>query len=274
MTDFKRRDQWPSTTAKAGRRRDFYRVSDAVADPLSAEKLFSKIEDAVAPILRSVDQELRGPRDNELEHLCLFMAVQWIRVPAFRPKMLEIADSFHRSWFQEALKSRESWVQALNDAGISVDDPAADYEQMLKFERSGRYSLSAETDWFLRRGFQGVETIARNLRSRHWGACISRKGSFIGSDNPVAMDGPKDVKIGFKTAEIVAYPLSRHVLLYGTNVRVKTPFVNQLFIAHKNTFAMLNSDEQIYSPAPDFCWLDAAGSYQTDWQLFSKDAYK
>ena len=202
------------------------------------------------------------------------MAVQWVRVPAFRPTLLAIADNYHRSEISKALKTRESWLRMLGNAGISLDDPAADYERMCAFERSGQYSLSAETGWFLMRGLQGVETIFSRLKERHWGVCISRKGSFVGNDNPVAMDGPKDCRIGFKNAEIVIYPVSKHVLLFGTAVRVRPPLVNQMFIAHNNTFAMLTAEEQIYSAAPDFCWLDAKRAYQTDWKIFSKDTYE
>jgi Protein of unknown function (DUF4238) len=274
VTDFKRQRQWPTSPTNAGHRRDFYRVSDEQMDPTGAEKLFSKIEDAVAPILKSLDEELREPREGELDHLILFMAIQWVRVPAFRPTILAIADSFHRSKISESLKSRESWARMLREAGISPEDPAAEYERVREFERSRKYSLSAETEWYLMRGLQGVETIVARLRDRHWGACISRSGSFIGSDNPVAMDGPKNRKIGFKNAEIVTYPVSRHVLLYGTNVAVRAPFVNQKFIARQNTFAMLSADEQIYSAVPDFCWLDVAGGYQTDWKRFSKKLYE
>jgi Protein of unknown function (DUF4238) len=243
-------------------------------DPTGAEKLFSKIEDTVAPILKRLDEELRGPREDELDHLLLFMAIQWIRVPAFRPTILAIADSFHRSKISEALQSPESWTRMLIEAGISPDDPAADYERAREFQRSGEYSLSAETEWYLMRGLQGVETIIARLKDRHWGVCISRRGSFIASDNPVAMDGPRDCKIGFKTAEIITYPVSRHVLLYGTNIPVRTPLVSQMFIAHKNTFAMLTADEQVYSTVSDFCWLDLEKAYKTDWRQFSKRHYE
>jgi hypothetical protein len=273
VTDLKRRKQWPSTPTKSGHRRDFYLTSSEKGDPAGAEKLFSQIESAVAPIIKRLDRELREPREDELEQLFLFMAIQWVRVPAFRPTILAIADSFHRSKISEALKNRRSWAKMLKGAGISPDDPAADIERMREFERSGQYSLSAETEWYLLRGLQGVETIVARLRDRRWGVCVSQKGSFIGSDNPVAMDGPKNSRVGFKNAGIVTYPVSKHLLLYGTHGRVKNPFVSQMFIAHKNTFAMLTADEQVYSSAPDFCWLDATNKYQTNWKQFSKKSY-
>ena len=41
-------------------------------------------------------------------------------------------------------------------------------------------------------------------------------GGFIGSDNPVTLDGLKGKEIGFKNADIIAYPVSKHVVLYST----------------------------------------------------------
>jgi hypothetical protein len=271
VTDIRRQKQWPSSPPNAGHRRDFYRVSDPQMDPVMAEKTFSKIEDAIAPLLKDLDAEKRSPSKDELESLLIFVAIQWTRVPAFRPTVLQIADSFHRSHISEALKSPDSWAAMLRAAGIDSDSPGADYERMREFERSGQYSLSAETEWYLLRAFKAAETIIPSLRARRWGTAFSRRGTFVGSDNPVALDGPKGGKIGFKNAEIVTYPVSRHVLLYGTRSPVTPPAVNQKFIAHVNTFTMLTADEQVYSPVPDFCWEDEAGGYQTDWRLFSKE---
>ena len=81
------------------------------------------------------------------------------------------------------------------------------------------------------------------------------------------------MEIGFKSAEAVFFPVSRHVLVYGTNCRVKATTTTRKRIAAHNTFTMLTADEQVYSHIPDFCWLDQAGAYQTDWKLFSKEKF-
>src|SRR5712671_5743609 len=86
VTDFKRHKQWSSTPANTGHRRDFYRISDDFrVDPVIVEKFYSRIEDLIAPVLKTLDEERCGPIKPELEALCVFMALQWARVPAFRP---------------------------------------------------------------------------------------------------------------------------------------------------------------------------------------------
>lgn len=277
VTDLKRRKQWLSSPPNVGHRRDFYRVSDPKLDPVAFEKTFSQIEDVIAPIFKSLYEEPRCPTDEEMDGLLYFAAIQHIRVPAFRPVLLRIADSINRSMISGALKSPVSWAKALKKAGIPVDSPGADYDGMLKFERdvikAGKYSLTAENEFFLTRGFKvAAGSIMPSLRARHWKTVLSPSGSFIGSDNPVIMDGPKDRAIGFRSADIVIYSVNRHVLLYGTNVPVRRGAVNRKMIAAHNTFTMLTAGEQLYSHVPNFCWLDTAGHVQTDWKLFSRES--
>ena len=88
VTDFKRTKQWPSSPPNVGHSRDFYRISEPNLDPVTVEKFYSKIEDRIAPLLKDLDREKRTPTKNEMESICIFMAFQWSRVPAFRPKIV------------------------------------------------------------------------------------------------------------------------------------------------------------------------------------------
>lgn len=98
-----------------------------------------------------------------------------------------------------------------------------------------------------------------------------QEGRFIGSDNPVMMDGTKRQLVGFKNADIVLFLLSRHVLLFSANRRVEPMQATYRRVAAVNTLTMLTADEQVYSHEPDFYWLDENGNCQTDWRLFSKE---
>lgn len=275
VTDLKSRKQWPTSPSNAGHRRDFYRISDPGLNPLTFEEAFSEIEADTAPIFKDLYQEPRVPTREELQCLLSFVAIQYVRVPAFRPWLLNLEVSIHRSFISKALKSPASWARALKKARIPAE-PAAAYERMLEYERrvlnTSEYSLSAETEWYLLTGLRAAaDAIIPELAARYWCATISPSGSFIGSDNPVAMDGPKDQLVGFKSAPIVVFPLNRHVLLCGTSGPLRPPVVNRKLIARHNTLAMLTAGEHLYSHRPDFCWIDRAGTYQTDWTLFSKE---
>jgi hypothetical protein len=156
VTDLKKKKQWKSNPQNAGHRRDFYRASDLGLDPLTFEKQFSKIESLIAPLLKELYLKPRVPDRGELLDLLFFAAIQYVRVPAFRPNILRISDSIHRAWFAKALKTPGYWKKSLEKAGIPADSLGASYEEMLKFQREGKYSLSAENEWFLLRGFKAA----------------------------------------------------------------------------------------------------------------------
>ena len=66
-------------------------------DPVIVEKLFSKIEDRFAPILKALDEGQGGPTRQEMDALLFFIALQWARVPSFRPIVEAVADRIHKS---------------------------------------------------------------------------------------------------------------------------------------------------------------------------------
>jgi hypothetical protein len=272
VTDFRRKKQWPSSPGNAGFIRDFYRLSDEELDPVIVEKGLSQIEGVIAPILKSIDKEMREPHADELDALLYFIAIQWARVPAFRPAMLKLFESFAGEEFNKMLESRESWEKALTDAGIPLDAPGADYERQ-RASKASDYSLNASTDWYMKHAFDAADSILPALRKRVWQVAFSPTGSFIACDNPVMLEGPKGEPLGFGNATSVVYAISRHVLLYGTPRRAQPLLVTRKYIAHTNTFSLLVAEEQVFSHLPDFCWLDEREKYQTDWTLFSKEKY-
>jgi len=274
VTDFKRQNQWVAEPGTAGFIRDFYRLEDeGASDPVMIEKALSQIEDAIAPILRDIDREMRPPTVEEMEPLLCFMAVQWSRVPAFRPFVLDVMDKLSYEQIAKELESPERWKRALEKAGMSSDDPGADYERMKEFHEAKAYTLTAPTDWYVEKAFKAVESVLPGLQKRFWTTLVSPSGSFIASDNPVILDGTKGEKVGFENAELISYAVSRHVALWGTRRPLKPQVVNRKRIASVNTLTLLRTEDQVFSAVPDFCWMDENRQYQTDWRLFSKDKY-
>jgi hypothetical protein len=265
--------QWPTTSADAGHRRDFYRLTDPSKDPLLIEKKLSEIEDTIAPILKRLDKELRMPDDDELGSLIVFMAIQWVRVPAFRPVVLGIMESTMQSNMSDALSSPEAWSQTLRDAGIPNSSPGSDYHKMREFIESGDYSFSAPNDWYIKTGFTASLDVIDSLEKKSWGVAISENGEFIGSDNPIVLDGPAGEKMGFANAGVIIYPVSRHVVLYGTASPVSLQAMNRTDVARHNTFMMITASDYVFSHRSDFIWLDENEQCQTDLSLFHKERF-
>lgn len=272
VTDLRRKKQWRCKPSEAGHRRNFNRVDDpSVSDPLAIEKAFAQVENDVAPVFSKLMKERRGPKDGlELGTLVEYLAIQLVRVPAFRTLVRETLESEFR---KNVLSSREVWEQALRRAGVSSDDPGADYEKVLEGIASGQLKFSAETAFYLKHGADLLPAIEPSLMGRCWDWHVSPTGEFIGSDNPVALDGEQGKPIGVCNADVVIYPVSRRLLLYGTHKRVALERLTSRLMARHNTFAMLTADEQVYSHRSDFHWLDCTGKCQNDWRLFSRELF-
>jgi Protein of unknown function (DUF4238) len=271
VTDLRRRKQWMSTPSGSAHERDFYRLVETVNfDPLLFEKWLGRIESDAAPVFRELD---RHPDRLTLDHqetLLCFIASQWIRTPAYRAWLLEVAQAFHKSEMEKVLETRETWLSGLKEAGLNPDHPGAEYHRMKEFIERGAYTLSAENDWFVNRGLQMFEKLVAELRDRYWHPIISENGNFIASDSPVLMDGPQGEMIGFKSAEAVVFTVTRHVILVGAQQPFRWGRVNRRAIARHNTFAIVNATAQVYSPVAEFCWADANDEYRTDWRLYSE----
>lgn len=102
---------------------------------------------------------------------------------------------------------------------------------------------------------------------------MTHKGRLIASDNPVVLEGEKGQEIGFRNAELVLYPVSRHVFLTGTREPIQKPHHNFHYFVSMNTMMLLRADAQVYSHIPDFVWRDEHRKDQTDWRLFAKDKF-
>jgi hypothetical protein len=270
VTDLFRRRQFQTVTGNAGVITDFYRLDEA-PDPVVVERFFSTLEGLAAPVLKALNTERRPPKDDELDLLLQFIAYQWVRVPSFRPLVLGIADRITRERMAEEMRTPETWRTCLIRAGIAPEEPGADYESMKAFWESGEYNITAETAWYLQRAFLGVDRILEGLRKRYWGTAYSPAGRLIASDNPVVLDGEANQMIGFGNAEVIIYPVSRHILLAGTLAPVKAPPMTYRYFAAMNTMMMLRADAQVYSNVADFPWADENRNVHTDWQLFSRE---
>ena len=85
------------------------------------------------------------------------------------------------------------------------------------------------------------------------------------------MDGDSDVKIGFESAPVVLYPISRHALLTGTQHREQYVPQSEDLVANFNSLMLAQADAQVYSAIPDFTWHDRQRQQHNDWKLFAKD---
>lgn len=270
VTDLKRKKQWQCKPSEAGHRRDFNRIDHpSLSDPFAIETVFSNIENQVAPVFNALCRDRRGPKDEvELGTLVEYLAVQWIRVPAFR----SLVDGIAGKLIEERL-TPESWLEAMQKSGVSAETQESSYEKVRELISGGKIVFSSSTGSYLKHGALILGQIVRVLERFRWNWLLSQSGQFIGSDNPVSIDGPLGEPIGFSNADQLFYPVNRFLLLYATQQPVSPPKLTTKLIARQNTFAMMCAQEQVYSHRPDFHWLDRNGKCVNDWTLFSRNDF-
>jgi hypothetical protein len=272
VTDLTRKRQWRCRPSEVGHRRDLNRIDNPMlSDPLTIEKMFSGIENDVAPIFRALNEEKRGPKDSfELSMLLEYMAIQWVRVPTSRAI---IGSTVYSHVTDSALSTPEMWSNTLQKAAVEANQRDAEYSTIVEALASGKAVRSTRPVEYLQYWPVIVQEIDNSLKSMFWCWLLSPTGQFISSDSPVGIDAPSGHPVGFKRQGIVTYAANRHLLLIGTQEPVTIPTFTTEIIARHNTFAMLSADEQVYSHRCDFHWLGASGKCQNDWTLFSADDF-
>jgi hypothetical protein len=271
VTDLLRKKQWPSTPENAGHQRDFYRLKGKCADPLAVEKFFSRLEASIAPLLRFIDRN--RPEiltHDELDCLLHFMAFQFVRLPTFRPLARRVFDTAGKERLAEALRDPATWTQALIKIGKDPNAHHRDYERSKAFFDRGDWDENETPDWYLESGFGSVDQLLNRLRERHWRLITTHNGRLVASDNPILLYGSNSEKVGFRNAELIGYPISRHVFITGTLSRTQRPIENLKLFAELNTLTMLRADAQVYSNAPNFIWQDTNKRILDDWTQFNR----
>ena len=241
QTDVNAHRQWPASPLKAGRQRDFNRLSDPSKDPLVVETKLSEIEGTIAPILQRLDQARRQPDQDELSSLIVFMAIQFIRVPAFRPILHGIADSFLRSELAEALATPESWEQTLRAAEIPAGAEGSDYQRMREFFESGDYYLTLENDWYLKSGFTAANDVMESLEKRHGRLRSATKGTSSLRTIPWSWTGLREKEWGLRTQQWCSIPSAGILCSMGTRTPTRDPVMRSADVARHNTFMMMTA---------------------------------
>jgi hypothetical protein len=67
--------------------------------------------------------------------------------------MLGVFDKIQSDKFKLALKNEDSWLAFLAETGTDPDSPGASYSAVKTFYESGKWTLTAETEWVYGAGF-------------------------------------------------------------------------------------------------------------------------
>jgi hypothetical protein len=197
------------------------------------------------------------------------MALQWTRVPTFREAGVRITLAAMKRWCTQALESPDSLAAAARSIGVGGDEDRA-AEVIRQVAQAN--DASAPNEWHLSKSFRTAQRMLPSLAKRFWTVRTTRHGNYIGSDNPVVLDGPKGKSLGYKNADLLVYPLTRFSVLAGTLYEEQVvPPITQRQVAETNSLMMLDARRYVFSHEPDFLWIDGNNRYSTDWSMFMTD---
>jgi len=104
---------------------------------------------------------------------------------------------------------------------------------MREFVESEQYSLSAEKEWYIQQGIESANMIAPLTPGEALQAYVSKKGSLSLPTIRWCLRREKKNGRFCQRRGVIIYPLSRHVVLHGTIVKMAAAPLTEMLIAVK-----------------------------------------
>lgn len=220
--DLSERQYIQLTVDAVAARTDYYTVQiDGQSDNF-IEEMFSEIEGKAVAVIRTLSESLSLPAEGESGALADFMAIQRLRVPAFRDAVDKFYVDVATKLNAVATESRDRYARILRDAMPDRSFSEEEIDSAWNFARDpANYSIKMNADASLKPLVASMETVAHLIADMRWSYIVAPDGTegFITSDNPVSWVVPGG---GFydsgpvsKNAELV-WPMTRRIAILGS----------------------------------------------------------
>jgi hypothetical protein len=212
----------PSKPKDEAHRENYYVFTDRGYPDDQVEKLLSKAESLVAPVIC----KLRNPQfrmtEQQRNELYTFIAMTFVRVPAYRDFVDRQAAMLMSRLTLEHARDAKRFRATLEKYEAETGDSVGDYEQLRQFILGGNYEVSQKSAGYnLKMAFESGLEISELLETDYeYDIWYAPQGSFfITCDNPVITiepdgDGTAFVGTGFarKNTEVL-FPLNQKACL-------------------------------------------------------------
>ncbi len=239
-------------------REDYYTFSDRGYADDSVEKILSKAESLAAPIFRKIANPQFQLSDQQRLELYSFVAMMFVRVPAYREFVDKAAGQMMRDFTKQRASNAEEFYASLREFEAKTGNNVGDYEKLREFALSGNYTVTQGSVGFnLRMSFQTAlyvsEISEREYNHDIWYAPAD--SFFMTCDNPIAAirpdtDGSAWVGGGFgwRDTEVI-FPLNKRACLIlrrrGKRISVA---VDERRTQHVNALMMGVAQRYLYAP--------------------------
>lgn len=174
-------------------RRHFYSidVDDGQRD-FGIEEALSKIESIAAPLVRGLEEGAFPVREHRLE-LALFLAVCWLRTPAWREQMASIMEQVTTDLARKSYELDPEMAQrAFADSDMSREEIEEFREEFVEGLASGRFKVTFPKNLMIRYFLEGAVGAQWTMFLLDW--VLVRLpddyAEFVIADNPFSLFDP------------------------------------------------------------------------------------
>jgi hypothetical protein len=245
---------------------DFYAVDVPGQPPDLIESYFGKVETRAAKIIRKMIADRVVPAGDDFGHLMFFLALMFVRAPAFRKLVMGfIEESMHLA-VKIAASSPENYEAAIR--GMPADKQRPTFEMMQKWASEDEFvKIANESAMHAQLTMLGLKRGGPQLLGqRNWSLLFAASDDvqFVCSDNPISLVASKSAAMPY-IARGIAYPetdfilpIHRTAALLGRfEGRSEVHVVDDAVVACVNGRTVESALRYVYSPAPEFYVLDA-----------------
>jgi Protein of unknown function (DUF4238) len=175
-------------------RRHFYSIDidDESRDP-AIEDLLSEIENIAAPLVQRIVDGRDLPERNERLNLAFFLAVCWLRTPAWRERTASMFEQLTAAMVGESYRlDPEAAQRALADQNMSAEEIEQFRQTFVEGLESGRFRVEFPRNAMIRHFLEGAQSASWIMFMLDWSVARLPDGApdFILADNPVSLVDP------------------------------------------------------------------------------------
>ena len=248
----------PSNAKKEGHRENYYTFTDRGTPDDSTEKMLSKAESMVAPTIKKLRNPQFKMNDTQRSELYTFVALMFVRVPAYREFLDAQASKFMKRVSQGLARDRDEFYRTLKAYEAETGESIADPEGLRTFAAGDNYSVTQQSVGYnLLLAFRSCITIFEVLEKeyRYDIYYAAADSYFITCDNPIITiepdtDGKAWVGMGFGRPNTeVLFPLNKRACLIlsrrGTGQQL---FASSQMNHQINDMMMHAAQKYVYAP--------------------------
>jgi hypothetical protein len=203
-------------------RDNYYSHSDRGYVDDSVEKMLGKAESLVAPVIRKLANPQFRMSPIQRSELYMFIAMMFVRVPAYREFLDLLAARFMKAHSQEEARNADKFYASMKRFESDTGESVGDYEKLREFLLSEAYTVSQNSAGYnLRMALESSLTVSAVLETEYKYDVLYAPADlfFMTCDNPVMTLQPGAGEMAFMGGGIgrpdtqVLFPLNKRACL-------------------------------------------------------------